>query len=383
MALLTHTFPPHLLGRAIGIWGISLTIGPALGPVTGGWLVEEESWRAVFMLNLPIGIAAILFALAVLDRGRAERPPRFDWFGYTAIVVLMTAFLLTLDQGNELGWGSDWIKFGFFITGLTLISAVLLEFRFAHALVPLRLFRIPDFTIAMLIGVIRSVGMFASFFLQPLFLQQVQGRNPMNTGIMVIPAAVSFAVGMPIAGWLTDKIGGRWPTVAGAVLSGSSYLMYYNLDSLTNNFGIILPQLIRGIGMSLVMSPAMTVGLNSVPREDVGTASWMLNIAQRFGGSITVAMLANFLHAGTMIEQERLGRAGLLQEPLAGMKDWALGQGHGPSTLDNVARSIYQWDIGQAATIISYENVFVAVGLGLLLIVPPALLMSSRRPARP
>ena len=248
---------------------------------------------------------------------------------------------------------------------------------------PLRLFRIRDFTLSIIVSVIRSAGMFTSFFLQPLFLQQVQGRNPINTGLILMPAALSFGVGMPIAGWLTDRIGARWPTVAGAMLAAISYWMYFDLDYRTDAFGIIFPQMIRGIGMALIMSPAMTVGLNAVPHEDVGNASWMLNIGQRFGGSMTVAMLANLLHVGSMIEQDRLGTIGALQNSPSGtLEHWAIGLGHSPQSVDTVTRSMYQWDVSQAATIISYENVFVGVGLILLLVIPPALFMSSRRPVR-
>ena len=383
MALITHTFPAHLRGRAIGIWGISLTFGPALGPATGGGLIEEYRWRAVFMINVPIGIAAILFSLAVLDRGRDADPPKFDWLGYLAIVAFMSSLLLTLDQGNELGWKSDIIRFGLFFTVLSLVVTVLVEWKYADALVPLRLFRLRDFTMSMLVSLIRSAGMFASFFLQPLFLQQVQRRNPINTGLILMPAALSFGVGMPIAGWLTDRFGGRWPTVVGAMLAAISYGLYFDLDYRTDAFGIIFPQMIRGIGMALIMSPAMTVGLNAVSYEDVGHASWMLNIGQRFGGSMTVAVLANLLHVGSMVEQDRLGTISALQNsPSPILEQWAIDLGHAPQAIDTVMRSVYQWDVRQAATIISYENIFVGVGLTLLLVIPPALFMSSRRPAR-
>lgn len=381
MALITTTFPPEQRGRAIGIWGIALSIGPMIGPTTAGYFIEEFDWRYVFLLNVPIGIAAIAFSIAVLDRDRMkEPPPPFDWYGYLGMAALMTVALLTLDQGNQIGWHQEIIRFGIICSVLALAVTLLVEWGNENALVPLRLFRSSDFSLAVIISLIRSAGMFATFFLQPLFLQEIQGRDPIQTGLLLIPASIGFALSMPVAGIITDRFGGRWPTFIGAFIAGGAYLMYYDLDFKTDDWAIIWPQVVRGLGMSLILSPAMTIGVSAVPIKDVGTASWILNIAQRFGGSITVAILANYFYSATLAELDRLGTMGALASPPSNaLSDLALRYGHEPAILDTVSRAVYQLNATHVANTISFQNMFAGVGFWLLLVAVPALFMSGRR----
>jgi DHA2 family multidrug resistance protein len=382
MAIITHTFPPEQRGRAIGIWGIALSLGPMIGPTTAGYLVEEFSWQAVFLLNLPIGLIAIVSSVAILDRSPEEAPPPLDWYGYLAMGTLMTVLLLTLDQGNQVGWHAEIIKLGLVFSVVAFAVTILVEWGQPNALVPLRLFANTDFSLAALISLIRSTGMFASFFLQPLFLQQIQGHDPIQTGLLLVPASISFTISMPLAGVLADRFGARWPTAIGAVIAGWAYALYWDLDYRTSDLNVILPMLLRGLGMSLIVTPSMTVGLSAVQHKDVGTASWLINIAQRFGGAITVALLANFHYAGTQVELDRLGRAGELATPPGGpLSDMARGLGHPPAQLGDVTRTLYQWDAGQSAATISFENLFTAVGISLVLIAIPALFLSGRRRA--
>lgn len=380
IAIITHTFPPQERGRAIGIWGISLMAGPAIGPWSGGYLIEVFDWRSAFMLNLPIGVVAIALSLVILPRDREEGIPAFDWLGYVALSVLLTASLLTLDWGNYQGWNSGWIVLGAAVTGFAFIVLLAVEWGIADVLVPLRLFRNKDFTLALIISAMRSLGMFGSLFLQPIFLQDVQGRGPIETGLIMVPAALSFAVGMPMAGWLTDRVGGRWPTMAGALLAALAFWLYRDLDYYSSRWDIIGPMLIRGIGMALIMSPATTVGMNAVQREDAGTASWMLNIGQRFGGSVTIAMLATLMHRRTMMELDRLGTLGELSAaPTQRFQDLATGLGHAPEEIGNVSVAFYTYLFDRAATTIGFQNMFVLVAAGLLCITIPAFFLSSGR----
>jgi hypothetical protein len=152
------------------------------------------------------------------------------------------------------------------------------------------------------------------------------------------------------------------------------------LDYRTSNINVIIPQMLRGVGMSLIVTPSMTVGLSAVSHKDVGTASWLINIAQRFGGAITVAMLANFHYTATMSELDRLGAAGPLLSPPGGeLARLARRLGHSSTQVTDVTRSIYQWDATQAAATVSFENLFTAVGIALVCIAIPALFLSGRR----
>ena len=377
MSIITQTFPPHQRGRAIGAWGVSLTIGPMLGPTTAGYLIEAFDWRAAFLLNLPIGLAAIVFAWTVLRLQRDERPPKFDLLGYLSLATFLVVGMLTLTLGNEEGWDSEIIILGIGVSAFAFLIFLVVEWNYRDALVPMRLFLVPDFSLAVTIAFVRSLGMFGAFFLQPMFLQQVQGRDPIETGMIMVPAAFSFALAMPFSGWLQDRYGGRWPTVIGAVIAAYSFTLYWDLDFLSSRWAIIFPQFLRGLGMSLLMSPSTTVALNSVPEKSAGTASWIINLAQTFGGSIVIATLAAFLHRVSRIEMDRLGTAVTLNEGTPGvLHDWVMALGHGTGEAGSVAQALMGWSVGQAATTLAFHYNWMLVSFGLLLIVIPGLFLS-------
>ncbi len=290
LAVITDTFPVHERGKAIGIWGVGYMVGPSLGPTTGGYLTDWLNWRAIFAINLPIGVIAIAFALLALPAGRSDPGQRFDWAGYLALATCLVAALLTLDNGQDEGWGSAPIVTGGTVAVVSLLVFLALVWQAEHPVVPLRLFGAPDFTLSMLLGLVRASTLFGALFLLPLFLQNVQGRDTIETGLLMVPAAVIVAVCMPLAGMLTDRFGARWPTVAGFLFAAYSLYAWRVLDPLVGRWAVIYPQIWRGLGMALVMAPVNTAAMNAVPRPDAGTASWMLNLTQSMGGAFTIAV---------------------------------------------------------------------------------------------
>lgn len=380
MAIITDTFPPGERGRALGIWGIGFMVGPAIGPTSGGLLTEWFNWRAIFAINLPVGVVGILFTVLALPSGRKDPSLRFDWLGYLALASFLVAGLLTLDSGEDEGWNSQLILFGAGFTCASFLLFLVLVWDSPHPVLPLRLFRLPVFSLSVLLGFLRSAAFFGAFFMLPLFLQNVQGRDTLDTGLLMVPSALAVAVTMPVAGILTDRFGPRWPSVAGFVLASYSLYLYGAMDPLVDRWAVIYPQLWRGVGVALLMTPVNTAAMNSVPREDAGVASWMVNLTQSAGGALTIALLGTLLHRGTIAQMDLLGTGSALTGPPPQLLvHQALLMGYSPAESGSVASAVLLRQVSLSATTLAFQDLYMLLALLTLIGLVPALMLPTRR----
>ncbi len=218
MAIVADLFEPHERGRALGIWGTGIMIGPALGPTLGGYLTDWFSWRAIFSVNLPIGLITLLLGATVMHRRSrtASRSAPFDAWGFAFLSVGLIGGLLALSNGQDEGWGSAYILtcLACGLVGLTMFIAVELVSR--HPLLDLRLFLSRNFSLSMALAVFRSVGLFGGVFLLPIFLENLMGFTTIRTGLWMMPGAVAVGVMMPISGRLADRYSPRWLVTIGS-----------------------------------------------------------------------------------------------------------------------------------------------------------------------
>jgi len=383
MAILTRTFPPAERGRAIGIWGIGVMVGPTLGPIVGGVVTELFSWRAAFMVNLPTGVFMLMLASVTLPQERPEGSHPLDWRGYLAFVVFIVALLLTVSEGDEYGWGSAVIHLGWGLAVAGLLLFLHIEAGEANPMMPLRLFRSLDFALAMILSAFRSLSLFGTVFLVPLFLQRVQGRDAIDSGVMLAPGAAVLGVAMPLAGYMTDFLGGRWPTIIGIVAATYAIAAYGVIDPLTPAWYIVWGQLFRGIGVAFIMTPVTTAGMNAISREDAGYGSWMLNLAQRYGGAASIAVLSMALERQTSVQRDLRGTAPLLAgaaDPELVHRARRLGLTRNEAVTE--VMGLLRSHVSRAAATIAYQNVFIGAALVTFTGILPALLLSSEGRAR-
>jgi DHA2 family multidrug resistance protein len=376
MAIITETFPPHVRGRALGIWGVGFMVGPAIGPTSGGYLTDWFNWRAVFAVNLPVGMVAMALAALLLQPGRKEPGAPFDWKGFLGLGVFLVAGLLTLDNGQEEGWASGIILFGAGVTAVSFLLFLVLVWDSPHPVMPIRLFRSREYTLTMLLSFIRAGGFFGALFLLPIFLQNVQGRDTIDTGLLLVPGAVAVAVCMPIAGILTDRFGPRWPTLAGVVLMTYSLYLYHNLEPVVDRWGVIYPQLWRAVGVTLLMTPVNTAAMNAVPREETGNASWMINLTMTVGGAFAIAMVGTLLYSETLTQLELLGGTLLLRNAPAPLIHQARALGFSFGESGRVARGLLLRHVSKSATAAAFQNIFMLLGFTTLVGFVPALFLS-------
>jgi len=381
MAILTRTFPTGERGRAIGIWGFGHMMGPMLGPTTGGLMIEWFGWRSIYLINVPLGSLMVLVTSVTLPRDRDARDLPFDFRGYLAFATFIIVFLLTVDQGNKLGWGHTYIQLGVALAIASLLFFIALEWDSPHPVMPFRLFQYRDFVLALFLNLFRALGLWGASFLVPLFLQQVTGRTPMQTGLLMLPAAITVAVVMPFSGSLTDRFGGRVPATLGFVLSSWAMYQFTAIDFLTPTWVIVMAQVTRGLAQGFIVTPSTTTGMNAIPREDAGYGSWMLQLSQRYGGAFAIAMLSMFLHSRTTVHMDRLGDSRLMEAgPDPTLVAQATHLGYSRMDADSAALAMARRQVRSAASTFAYQNIFYGLSLIALLGIIPAMMIARKRP---
>jgi EmrB/QacA subfamily drug resistance transporter len=299
LTILSAAVPPNRRGLALGAWGGIGGLGVAFGPVIGGAVVEGLSWQWIFWLNVPIGI--VLAPLAARRLTESVGPDsRLDLPGLGFIGVGLFGIVLGLVRGNALGWGSPQIL-GSLILGAAFVGAfVWWELRAQTPMLPMRFFRNRTFAATNAASLFMFFGMFGSIFLLAQFLQTVQGYSPLSAGLRTLPWTAMPIFVAPIAGALSDRIGGRPLMAVGLAMQAIGLGWLAMISSPTVPYGDLVPAfVISGIGMALFFAPVANVVLSSVRREEEGKASGTNNAIRELGGVFGVAVLASvFSHYG-------------------------------------------------------------------------------------
>jgi EmrB/QacA subfamily drug resistance transporter len=297
MAMIADVFEPKERGRAMGLFGMGILIGPAVGPTLGGFLTVAFGWRSIFLVNLPVGIFAVIMALELLVRDRPHHTQKrpFDVWGFVFLSVFLLSFLMGISRGETEGWASRYIMICAALSVFSFIAFLITESLVRDRIMDLSLFKHTVFSVSMLLTAIRSVALFGGVFLLPLFLQQLKGLTAMQSGLILLPGSLIIAFSMPIVGLMSDKASPRFMSFIGMLLLGYSMFLYKDISVYNSTWEIIYPTLIRGIGMSLLMAPIMTLALNSVPRRSAGMASSMMSVIQQVGGAVGIAILSTVL----------------------------------------------------------------------------------------
>jgi EmrB/QacA subfamily drug resistance transporter len=292
LSIITATFPPRQRGTAIGIWvGVS-AMALAIGPLIGGILTEQINWSWIFFINVPVGIAGIIVSRLFISESRDEsEEQRLDLPGLLASAIGLFGLTYALIEGNNYGWGSARILVSFGVAAVAFVAFVLLEHRQRVPMLDLSLFKNSTFAGANVTMLLVALAMFGVFFFNSLYLGQVLGYSPIQTGATFLPLTVLIVFVAPLAGRFSDKIGSRWLMGAGLVLLSGSLLSFSTLG-VDSNFWDIVPGLILGgFGMSLAMTPTTAAAMGSVPVDKAGVGSAVLNSMRQVGGSLGIALM--------------------------------------------------------------------------------------------
>lgn len=294
MAMVFRLAPPERRGSIMGMLGIPMLLAPALGPVLSGWFIESLSWHWIFLINLPIGIAAFILCIKFLPDTDRGRTPALDLLGMILAPIAFSMLAYGVSEGGT-SWKSATTLTGVIVGGVALIMFIIVELRHQNPLLELRVFKSSDFSRGIILAWVSQVALFGAMILIPLYLQQIKGYTALETGLILLPQALASGVGMPLGGRLFDKIGARPLAFVGlGIISGALFI----LSSITaeTGLGLIITALVMmGLGMGLSMMPLNTHVLNAAPRKLVGRVTPLTAAAQQVVVSFAVAGLTGFL----------------------------------------------------------------------------------------
>ncbi|MBC9955484.1 DHA2 family efflux MFS transporter permease subunit [Yimella sp. cx-51] len=322
MTIMTRAAGPKRMGRLMAILGVPMLLGPILGPILGGWLIDHYSWHWIFLINLPLGIAALAYAAWALPSDKPEPTESFDMIGMLMMSPGLALFLYGISSIPEEGTFFSAKVIGFGTVGLLLLVAfVLYSFKPEHPLLDLRLFSNRQLTVATITMFIFAAAFFGGLLLVPTYFQQVRGESPFSAGLLVAPQGVGAMLTMPIAGALADKIPvGRIVPFGLLAIIGGMFAMT-QVDGSTSYWGYIIPVLfIMGLGMGATMMPIMTSAIKTLTAHQVARGSTLLNITQQIASSIGVAIMSVVLTNG-MKNDKLISQAGAFGEATKGMND--------------------------------------------------------------
>ena len=297
LSLISVVFPPEKRGAAMGLWGSVVSLGAIVGPIVGGAIVTNYAWEWIFLINLPIGIAAIVATLAIVPESKDPLASgRVDWGGVLLSGTGIFAIVYAAIEGNIMGWTSPLILGLIGLGSVLLVAFVWWESRTPDPMMKLDLFRIRNFWAGNVISLAVSFGMLGIFFPMTLFLQGALGFSPLQAGLTMTPMSVMMMIMAPISGRLTDRIGARWILVTGLTLMTIGILFITSRISVATTWQALLPALVvTGTGMGMTFAPMTAAAMAQVPPRISGSASGVLNTTRNIGQVLGIAVLGSVL----------------------------------------------------------------------------------------
>jgi DHA2 family multidrug resistance protein len=387
-AVLLEAFAPQDRGKAMGFWGLGIVVAPIFGPVLGGWLTDSYSWRWVFYINIPVGIASLVMTkLFIFDPPYLRQESRkIDYWGIGMLAVGIGALQIVLDKGQEADWFSSHL-----ITGLAIVSAVTIVALIAHLLttddpvVDLRVFKERSYAVGVFLMTVVGFVLYGSLVLLPIMLQTLLGYPSLQAGIAMAPRGVGSFFMMPLTGLMTGRFDARKLLTVGLCVGGGTLLWLSLLNLQAGYWDIFWPQLMQGAGLSLLFVPLTTVSMDRIPREQMGNATSLFNLMRNIGGSIGIAT------TGTMIARNQQRVTATLgahvtpydassQLMFQQLRSGFMAAGADPVTAANRAYAGLFGMLQRQAAMVSFVGLFQLLGVVFLLLIPLVLLM--KRPGR-
>jgi DHA2 family multidrug resistance protein len=383
-AVLLEEFPPEERGKAMAFWSLGIVAAPILGPTLGGWLTDTYSWRWVFYINLPIGIASlVMISLFLYDPPYIRRGSmRVDLWGLSMLAVGMAALQIMLDKGQEEDWfGSHFIVALAVIAGIMLPAFVIRELWVKEPLVRFRLLKYRSFACG--IGLVTVLGyvLYGSLVLLPLFMQTLLGWTAVTAGIWTSPRGVGTAMCMPLVGYLLGKgWDGRKMLLFGFVVAGMAFFGYSHMDLQSGTWDILWHQINQGIGMAFVFVPLTTLTMDPIPKAETGYATSLYSVMRNVGSSVGISFVTTFVARRSQFHQSVLAAhltpySPQVQQFLTRASGMFFQNGSDRSTAGSQSLAVLYGMVQQQAALLSFVEAFRIMGLLFLAIVPLILLM--------
>jgi MFS transporter, DHA2 family, multidrug resistance protein len=385
-AIMLEAFPPAERGKAMGFWGLGIIVAPIFGPVIGGWLTDNWSWRWVFYINVPVGIGAVVLnSLYLFDPPYLKRQiSRIDYWGLSYLAIGIAALQIALDKGEQEDWFSSHLITILMIMAVVGIAALIIrELRSDEPIVDLHVFRERTYTMGVILVTLMGFVLFGSMVLVPVMLQTLLRYPPLQAGYAMAPRGLGSLIAMPLVGILTAKVDPRKLLAGGFLLGGWTMFWLADLSLDAGYWDIFWPQFVQGVAMGLLFVPLTTVTMDRIARERMGNASSLFNLMRNIGGSAGIAIVQTLLANRNQAHINILGahmdgyNAGN-QQFLASLKSAFMSRGIDAVTAGQRAYATAFGLVQQQAAMLSFIDAFRLLGWAFVLSTPFILLM--RRP---
>ncbi|MGC1621058.1 MAG: DHA2 family efflux MFS transporter permease subunit [Candidatus Acidiferrum sp.] len=385
-AILLESFKPEDRGKAMGFWGLGIVVAPMLGPVLGGWLTDSYSWRWVFYINIPIGIASIVMTqLFIFDPSYIRRASqKIDYWGIGMLAVGIATLQIVLDKGQEKDWfGTEWITILAVISGVVLLVFLIYELKVKDPVVNLRVFTNRTYSTGVFLMALLGVGLYGTTVLIPLVLQTLLGYPALQAGFAMAPRGLGSFIGMPLVGIMMAKFDPRKMLTVGMVVCGITLWQLSRLNLDAGFWDFCWPQFYMGLALGLIFVPLTTVSMAPIRKENMGNATSLFNLVRNLGGSIGISAVSTMQ---TRFEQRNVSSLGAHVNPYSlsarttmnSLQHMFMSKGSDVVTAAHQARAAMFGMVEQQASMLAYNSIFLILAGLFVLMLPFIFLM--RRP---
>ena len=388
-AILVTTFPREELAFAMSIYGLTVVMGPTIGPTLGGWITDNLNWHWIFFVNIPFGIAATALSLSFIppERERGDSHP-MDWWGVAFLVTGVGALQIVLERGQEEGWfDSVQICLLSVVAVVGVVGFLRHELNTRFPVVNLRLFRSRSFSVGVAFCFIQGLGLFSSVFVVPLFAQSMLGFTAMDTGMLMLPGSIATAFAMPLIGKAMGRgLSPRLLVATGFVLFFIFTRMMGNLTALSCGDDFFVPLLVRGFGMGMLSIPITTLSIAELRGANIPQGTSITNMTRQLGGSFGIAIMTTFIQRRSLFHRSVLADhvTAFCDASVARLETYSrlfLSRGAGAWDAHQQGLRLLDGVVTKQAAVLAYLDAFWVVGVFFLVCLPLIVFFKAKDPA--
>lgn len=388
-AILFDVFPLEERAKGQAIFGMSVMVGPTLGPTLGGWITDNYAWPWIFYINLPLGLLAALMCWRLVPepaQAPGTRTDRVDWPGLALLIVGIGALQIMLERGERKDWfESREIVVEAIVAGIGVLLFLWHELRTEHPIVDLRVLKNRQLAVGVTFGALLGFALYSSVFALPVFLQSLLGYTAWDTGKVILPGAIASAVAMASMGRLAPKVDARILITTGVLLFLASMWMHYHFTLETGMHDLFWPMVLRGFGIGLVFVPLTAATVADLRPQQIPQGTGLFNLSRQLGGSFGIAVTATLLSRFT--DQARDALTPHLSSFSGATRQWLdlvtqsmhLRLGGSLADARLRAEALLDFRLGQQASVFAFEKVFLIMGVTFTAVLPLLLLFRTGR----
>jgi MFS transporter, DHA2 family, multidrug resistance protein len=394
-AILADTFSPRQRGMAFAVYGMAVVLAPAIGPTLGGWITDNFSWRWIFFINIPVGIISLVLTQRLIsDPPYMQKQKRsgikIDYVGFGLLALGLGTLQVVLDKGQRDDWfGSHFIITMSVIATVAIIAVLIWEWRHAHPIVDLHLFRDRSFAVGTLLMFMVGFALMSSTVLIPLFLQTILGYTAQQAGLALMPGGFAIIMIMPIVGFLLSKVDARRLLLLGfSILSIAMLHMALTFDTAIDFHAAASARAYQAVSLAFLFVPINTASYAFLPKEKNNAASGLINLARNIGGSVGISLVTTMLDRRAQIHQSYLAHnltrgSGRLHAVIGSIEHMLVSHGSSSWEAQRQAYGMMASMLDRQATVLAYQDCFFLLGVAAVTMLPFVFLMKKVKPGGP